>query len=52
VETPSGNAEGKKLKGGFWSPVGKAALRDAFDSLDKGKRFVSEGQDWLERELF
>jgi hypothetical protein len=28
------------------------ALREAFDSLDQGKRYISEGSDWLEEELF
>ena len=28
------------------------AIREAFESLDQGKMFVSEGYDWLEEELF
>jgi len=30
----------------------KTALREAFDSLDQGKRYISEGSAWLEEELF
>ena len=30
----------------------RSALKDAMESLDQGKRFVSEGYDWLEEKLF
>jgi hypothetical protein len=30
----------------------RAVLRDAFESLDRGKRHVYEGYDWLEEKLF
>jgi hypothetical protein len=34
------------------NPRGLAAVREAFESLDRGKMFVFDGYDWLERELF
>jgi hypothetical protein len=27
-------------------------MRDAFESLDQGKYFVSNGYEWLEQKLF
>jgi hypothetical protein len=30
----------------------KRSLREAFDTLDRGKRFVFEGRSWLEKEMF
>jgi hypothetical protein len=34
------------------SPRRGDAIREAFDSLDQGKVYVSEGYDWLEGQLF
>ncbi len=34
------------------SPREEEAIREAFESLDQGKMFVSEGYDWLEGGLF
>jgi hypothetical protein len=44
----------RELKSHFGSSwTGKTtALREAFDSVDQGKRYISEGSDWLEEELF
>jgi hypothetical protein len=44
----------RDLKARFRSPndVEREALKNAFESLDRGKYFVLEGYDWLENELF
>lgn len=31
---------------------GKKILRDAMNSLDQGKRYVSDGVEWLQAKLF
>ena len=43
----------KELKERAWPPasIERASLESALESLDTGKRFVSEGYDWLEEKL-
>lgn len=41
----------KSRFGSSWTSE-KATLRAAFDSLDQGKHYISQGSAWLEQELF
>jgi hypothetical protein len=34
------------------NPRRRDVIREAFESLDQGKMYVSEGYDWLEGQLF
>jgi hypothetical protein len=41
-----------KTRFGGGNSTERQVLRDALESLDRGKRHVYEGYDWLEEELF